>query len=95
MLKKSASGVHIRAVLYSAQREPQRVNIRNRVCLASKTLGAHQLAPVRKREAPYARRLADLAAAPLDGLFEHPVGCLGGIRDRSSATLGEIPNLFL
>jgi hypothetical protein len=33
---------------------------------------------------------SSLAAAALDGLFEHPVGCLGGIRDRSSATLSEI-----
>jgi len=40
------------------------------------------------------RRLADLAAAALDGLFEHPVGYWGGIRDRSSATLAEIPKYF-
>jgi hypothetical protein len=40
------------------------------------------------------RRLADLAAAALDGHIEHPVGCLGGTRDRSSVTLAEIPKYF-
>ena len=37
----------------------------------SKTLGAHQLAPVRKHEAPYSSP-RDLAAVLLDSLFEHP-----------------------
>jgi hypothetical protein len=65
-----------------------------RLRLASKTLGAHQLAPVRKkfktlpahrlagarkhgalsssRRAPHYLRVADLAVALLDSLFEHP-----------------------
>jgi len=60
-------GVHRRAAPYSARREPQRLTVRhgmpvhigdgwageNRLCFASKTLGAHRLAPVRKLDAHY------------------------------------------
>ena len=38
-----------------------------------KTLGAHRLAPVRKRDA-HILRVADLAAVALGGLFDHPAG---------------------
>ncbi len=47
------------------------------------TRPAHRLAGVRKRDALIILRVADLAAALLDGHFEHPVGafsCCGHVQ---------------
>jgi hypothetical protein len=71
MLKKSASGVHERAVPYSARREPQRLNVPpGKSCSGSsgwvgekeyaptKTLPAHRLAGAHKRGALSSSRRA-------------------------------------
>ncbi len=59
------------------------------------TLGAHRLAPVGRRDAFIMLRVADLAAALLDGLFEQPAGDPVPARDFPQPGISVVSESFL